>query len=366
MRELPNELILNGMPFTAGRLREHAVWLSRNSRPEWERSLGDFLSQWLNNSDFVTVSTSGSTGIPKRTRVAKKAMLTSATMTGNFFGLKEKQNALLCLNASYIAGMMMVVRALAFRMNLITVPPGGAPLEYLDENQPVDFAAMVPAQVFKSLETENSLRKLESLGALIIGGAPLSRDLENRIAELKGRIYATFGMTETLSHIALRRLNGADRSGNFMLLPGIRITSDARGCLVADVPYIDVNPLVTNDLVEITSADSFQWLGRADHVINCGGVKLIPEQLERRLSELISGRFFIASQPDQRLGEVPVLVLERGQLKPPEAKELLNQLAEGLLRNERLRSVFTCEDFALTATGKIDRLTSMKNAVRVL
>lgn len=363
MKKIPKELIFNGQYYSMEELHSLAISLIAPGRHEWEHLLGQFLLQWLDEKDFVTVKTSGSTGAPKISELSKVAMLTSATMTGGFLGLSKGQTALLCLRAGYIAGMMMVVRAMAYQMNLVAVPPEGSPLDALPDNTTIDFAAMVPAQVFNSLKSAGSKHKLASIGTLIIGGAPVSPELEKVFGNLNGRIYATFGMTETITHIALRRMNGPERSDIYTVLPGINIGTDERGCLVADVPYLAEKKVVTNDLVSIGSPGTFRWLGRADHVINCGGIKLIPEEIEKKIASVIDRRFFIAGMPDHKLGEIPVIVLETSSPLSEQEKDKLTNLIQPLLSKAELpRHILQSDGFAETENGKVKRGESLKNA----
>jgi len=364
MSTIPETLTLNGQNYSGDDLRNHADFLSTSSAKVWEQSLGKFLLQWLDDRDYIEVMTSGSTGAPKLIKLCKKAMLASAALTGEFLGLHEGQTALLCLRVEYIAGMMMVVRAMALRMNLVAVPPDGYPLDYIHANTKIDFAAMVPAQVYNSLKTEESRQKLESFGTLIIGGAPVSPDIEKLVTRLNGKIFATFGMTETITHIALRRLNGKNRSDFYTVLSGITIETDERGCLVTAVPHIEGGKVTTNDLVNIVSSTTFRWLGRADHVINCGGKKLIPEEIERKIAHLISHRFFIAPLPDKKLGEIPVLVMETMPMPEIAMEELLNQLMTILRKEETPRVILQTGKFEETENGKINRKESVRIAMR--
>lgn len=367
MSEIPGTLILNGTSHQGEALVRLARKLNEESPEAWEQAIGSFLLQWTGSTDFLEVFTSGSTGDPTVRTVSKKAMVASAVMTGKYFSLREGSNALLCLSASTIAGMMMVVRAMVHRLNLITVPPKGSPLEYGSKESAIAFAAMVPAQVFNSLQIPETAFKLQSIGTLIIGGAPLDPELEKKLEMLPGNYYATYGMTETLTHIAVRRLNGPARSGAYTVLPGVSIAADERGCLTAEVPFIDGGPIITNDVVRLISAGSFEWLGRADFVINCGGRKLHPEQIEKKAAQIIEGNFFVTALPDQKLGEVPVLVVEVAEV--PEAtavNHIADRLKTFLTREEMPRKILFSRKFAYTASGKINRNESMKTVVKDL
>lgn len=362
MRAIPETLTIYGTHYSKDKLTLLARSLAEVTKTDWEHALGRFLLQWLDEKDFIEVTTSGSTGAPKAIILDKTAMVTSASMTGRFLDLREGQTALLCLSTVYIAGMMMVVRAMVHRLNLLTVPPSGFPLNDISSGTTIDFAAMVPAQVYNAVNAPESEQKLESIGTLIIGGAPLSPELETRIAGLKGRIYATFGMTETITHIALRRLNGPGRSDVYVVLPGITPDTDERGCLVAGVPYIEDGKLVTNDLVTIESPKTFRWLGRADHVINCGGIKLIPEVIEKKIASAIKMRFFVHAIPDVKLGEIPVLLVEsKSHLSEPELEAILSRIKPLVDKAEFPRQIFQTGRFSETENGKINRKESFGN-----
>ncbi|MHC1777072.1 MAG: AMP-binding protein [Lentimicrobium sp.] len=363
MRDIPETFTINGTQYSKNKLTLLARSLAEVTKTGWEQALGNFLLQWLDERDFIEVTTSGSTGAPKTIILDKAAMVTSSSMTGSFLDLRKGQTALLCLSTTYIAGMMMVVRAMVNRLNLLTVPPSGFPLDDITSGTTIDFAAMVPAQVYNALTSGESEQKLESIGTLIIGGAPLSPELENRIASLEGRIYATFGMTETITHIALRRLNGPDRSDLYTVLPGITLDTDERGCLVVGVPYPDGRKLVTNDLVTIESPKTFRWLGRADHVINCGGIKLIPEVIEKKIASAIKMRFFVHAIPDQKLGEIPVLLVEtKTRLSESEQEVILSRIKPMVDKAELPRQIFQTERFSETENGKINRKESFGEA----
>ncbi|HPG32648.1 MAG: AMP-binding protein [Lentimicrobiaceae bacterium] len=362
MFDIPDKLILNGQTYKGKTLLQLAADLQAKEKTEQEKSLGKFISHWVDKQDFVKVKTSGSTGKPKIIKLKKSALLASASMTTGFLRLNSGQTALLCLNTHFIAGIMMVVRAMQMELNLITVAPDGFPLNNLPDNQPVDFAAMVPAQVFNSINHPASRRKLESIGTLIIGGAPISPSLEESIAGLSGKIYATFGMTETISHIALRRINGPERKETYTLLPDITMETDERGCLIACVPYLDESRIVTNDLIRIETPTTFQWLGRADNVINSGGLKLIPEEIEKKITPFLTSRFFIAAQPDTKLGEIPVLIIESATpVSASEKEALLSRIKTVLAKSELPKYIWQSSQFAETSNGKINRSKSVEN-----
>jgi O-succinylbenzoic acid--CoA ligase len=269
----------------------------------FEKHIGEFILDWIDNSSTLLVKTSGSTGAPKIISIKKKQMVQSALATGEFFNLMPKESVLLCLSAEFIAGKMMIVRAMVLGLDLHLFPPTSNPLKNVKRS--FSFGAMVPLQV------ENSLNKLGQIKKLIIGGAPISIALKEKLKAIDNASYETYGMTETLTHIAVKPLNNSVGDQTlFSILPDIDISTDERGCLVINAPKISDEPVITNDLVDLVSKTEFKWLGRFDNIINSGGVKLSPEQLEDKLSSILDQSFFIGSLPDSILGEQIVLVVE--------------------------------------------------------
>jgi O-succinylbenzoic acid--CoA ligase len=264
----------------------------------YEQSIGEFFLDWFDKKDYIEMTTSGTTGLPKLVRLKKQAMIQSALATGDFFDLKPGDKALLCLPTQFIAGKMMLVRSLILGLELDVVSPSLHPLEL--NTTIYDFVAMVPLQV------QNSIAGLSKVSKLIIGGAKLDSALEEKLLPLKTEIYETYGMTETITHIAAKRLGDSV----FSILPNVKISQDDRQCLVINVATISDEPIVTNDLVELLNEQQFKFLGRIDNVINSGGVKLIPEQIEAKLIGKINSRFFVTGLPDTTLGEKLVLVIE--------------------------------------------------------
>jgi o-succinylbenzoate---CoA ligase len=317
------------------------------------QELNDFVKQWKSDLEYFTLQTSGSTGKPKQIRVRRQSMIRSAELTGQVLELKKGDTALLCMPLEFVAGKMMLVRALVLGLNLVVVKPSSAPLTQVSSETIIDFAAMTPMQVQETLKEPETFNKLSQIKKLIIGGAPVSRQLENELQQLPGEVYETYGMTETLTHIALRKINGNKRSEFFSVLPGIKISSDNRGCLIIQAPHLDDPDIITNDLVEIISPTQFRWLGRADNVINSGGIKIFPEQLEKKLQNVIKERFIVTGMPDGKLGEKLVLVIETST--PEKFEALPGLIAEKLESYEKPRETIFLEKFPETSTGKINR-----------
>ena len=273
-------------------------------------SLEEFLAEWNNDSDYVHVQTSGSTGAPKPMLVEKRRMLNSARITCDFLGLREGDTALLCMSLDYIAGKMMVVRALERRLQLITVAPSGHPLADLSPQLSVlSFAAMVPMQVYNALQVPAECERLKQIRHLIIGGGAIDDALAAALKSFPHHVWSTYGMTETLSHIALRKLNGADASDYYTPFPSVKVSLNDESCLVINAPEVCSERLVTNDIAEL-SEGRFRILGRKDNVICSGGIKIQTEQVERQLRSHLPQPFLITKRPDEKFGEVVVLLTE--------------------------------------------------------
>lgn len=289
-------------------------------------TLEDFLSEWNNDSDRVLVHTSGSTGKPKPMMVEKKRMLNSARITCDFLGLNPGDSALLCMSLDYIAGKMVVVRSIERHLHLISVPPSGHPLKDVDEE--ITFAAMVPMQVYNTLQVPEEWERLSRIRHLIIGGGAIDAALEQELQSLPGdiAIWSTYGMTETLSHIALRRINGDEASEWYQPFDSVRISQTEEGCLVIDAPQVCAETLVTNDIVEIepyiynkVKKLRFRIKGRKDNVICSGGIKIQIEEVETLLKPHLEKPFMLAKKKDGKFGEIAVLLSEDEDIKRVEA-----------------------------------------------
>ena len=271
-------------------------------------SLEEFLEEWNNDSPYVEVKTSGSTGEPKRMMVEKKRMLNSAKITCDFLGLKPGDTALLCMSLDYIAGKMMVVRSIERGLKLITVAPSGHPLA--KTNMKFVFAAMVPMQVYNSLQVPEERERLMQIEHLIIGGGAIDEAMERELRSFPNAVWSTYGMTETLSHIALRRISGDDASDWYTPFPSVEISQTEDGCLIINAPQVCAETLVTNDIVEIAPDGRFRILGRKDNVICSGGIKLQAEEIERELKPYVRVPYIISKRKDEKFGEIVVLLTE--------------------------------------------------------
>lgn len=321
--------------------------------------LQDFLREWNSDAPTVLVHTSGSTGRPKPLRVEKSRMEASARMTCRFLGLSEGDSALLCLPLDYIAGKMMVVRALTCGLKLLTVPPTGHPLADIGpllspESPSIGLAAMVPLQVWNTLRVPEERERLRRVRHLLIGGGPVDDAMAEELRDFPNAVWSTYGMTETLSHIALRRLSGPEASQWYTPFDGVTVSLSEEGCLVVDAPAVHDGPLVTNDIAMVEhptapgqSCRRFRILGRKDNVICSGGVKIMMEEVERQLRRHLDVPFMITKAPDARLGEQVVLLTEATDVAAIEA--LCRQVLPQFYMPRRL---LTVAKLPLTETGK--------------
>jgi O-succinylbenzoic acid--CoA ligase len=317
--------------------------------PEFDKdSLRVFLQEWMSDHPEIKVQTSGSTGPPKSIHVAKNAMLASAYRTLRFFGLKPGMTALLCLPTSFIAAKMMVVRALLGQLNLITSPPSAHPLKGLSTD--IDLAAFTPMQILNELNKAG--HHLLHLKNVLIGGGKVDAQMDRMLQSQPFNAYETYGMTETLSHIALRRINGIGRQSAFVPLENVVIHSDHRGCLTLEATGITPGTIVTNDLTDIQSDGSFIIQGRADHIINSGGIKISPESIEDKIRHLITVPFVISAIEHDSLGQQLVLVTEG---EPLQGNTLLNQIKHLLPKYQSPRHLYAMSHFPKTESGKTKR-----------
>jgi O-succinylbenzoic acid--CoA ligase len=331
-----NKFKLNGFSFTKDDLLRVAYSFIKEGE-NYEKPLGIFILDWFDPKPYLEINTSGSTGTPKIIRVDKQAMVNSAIATADFFDLQPGQKVLHCLPTEYVAGKMMFVRAFILGLDMEFVAPSSHPLTGVKGS--FDFCGMVP------LQAKNSIKDLRRIKKLIIGGAKVTKALEQELATIPSQIYETYGMTETITHIAAKRVGASA----FTVLPNVKITTDDRHCLVIDAHKISGEKIVTNDLVELISDTQFVWKGRFDNVINSGGIKLIPEQIEEKLASSISNCFFVYGKADELLGEKLVLYVE-GESMPID-----DTIFDGLDKYEKPKEVVFITEFKRTATGKIIR-----------
>ncbi len=356
--ETHSEFRLNKRHFTNSELKQVAYSFIKEGEP-YEQQIGSFLMDWLKPTSYIEVTTSGSTGTPKKLKLKKEHMINSALATSRFFELPAKTTALLCLPAEYIAGKMMLVRAMVLGWDLDTIPPSSNPLDQLFKVY--DFSAMTPFQL------DNSIARLHLIKKLIIGGGAVSPRLRKMLKDVDSVIYETYGMTETSSHIAAKKLNPKKKrkaERPFRLMPNVTIAQDERGCLVIKAPNILDEEIVTNDVVEIVTYKKFLWKGRYDNVINSGGIKLFPEQIEQKLNAVLDRRFFVTSMPDESLGDKLILFVEDDFSEDTieDLKEKIDNI-KSLSKYEKPKKIYLIEKFEETPNGKIHRENTLKSRV---
>ena len=317
-------------------------------------TLDEFVSDWQSDSPTLLVHTSGSTGKPKPMLVEKRRMEASARITCGFLGLRAGDTALLCMPLDCIAGKMVVVRSLVWGLQLVAVEPSGHPLKGLTESP--TFAAMVPMQVYNSLKVEEERRLLRDIKHLIIGGGAVNSDMAEELRGFPNAVWSTYGMTETLSHIALRRLSGAEASEWYEPFDGVGVTTSADGCLVIDAPAVCAQPLVTNDIAEIApDGRRFRIRGRRDNVVCSGGLKLQIEEMEARLQPHLNVPYMISKRPDDKFGEAVVLLAVTDDME-----SVCEVCRKHMPRYEQPRYFLAVSELPMTPTGKPARAEAMK------
>ena len=322
------------------------------TQQEFLQDLENFLKEWHNNEPTVWVHTSGSTGTPKPMQVEKTRMMASARLTCSFLGLEEGDTALLCMPLGYIAGKMVVVRSLVAHLQLIPIAPCGHPLKGLKEAP--TFAAMIPMQVYNSLQVPEERQILMNIRQLIIGGGAIDQALSDELKNFPNPIWSTYGMTETLSHIALRRLNGPDASEWYIPFNTVSIRLSEEGTLIIHAPEVCADELATNDMAEINAKGHFRILGRKDNIINSGGIKIQIEEVEKELKNKVSSPFLITSAPDEKFGEKIVLLYE-----DEEEGEDIQRICKSTLPPYWIpKQYIKIKKLPLTETGKPDRATA--------
>ncbi len=352
MIDKQDKIKLDGRIYHTNNMDEFGLLYGQNN--SWRNDIELFLRNWFDDTDYISTHTSGSTGEPKEIRLSKKAMRNSAEMTNAFFGLDKSKNALLCMPAAYIAGKMMLVRAIVGGFNLIATEPKANP--FLNLNAEIDFTAITPYQLTNSAETLKTAR----VKNIIVGGGHVSEKHEALASEIPAKMYETYGMTETASHIALRCFNGAGKAECFTVLDGVTIRQDARGCLVVLAPHITDCELVTNDIVQIVASNSFRWLGRADNVINSAGVKIFPEEVEKKLENFIPHRFMIGSLYDEVLENKVVLLIEAAEFDYEFENEMRKHMSACLRKYEIPKEIHYIPRFVCSASDKVLRKETMK------
>lgn len=333
MEAIPKYITINGQRLSANQCQLKCS----EDLPQWEHDVYTFLTEWFDVSETLKVHTSGSTGKPKLINVPKSACVASALNTGYYFQFQSHQKALICLPAKYIAGKMMLVRAIIWQLDATLIEPKIK----LDLPKPTfDFTALTPPQCAANID------ELNRLGNIIIGGAPISPSLEEQIMQRTSNAFATYGMTETVSHIALRPLG----TSAFTALNGVEIGINKQACLWINAPKLHPAKLQTNDMVSMPSGHSFIWKGRADFVINSGGKKLHPEEIERKVSSAVGLPCLVYGVASKKWGEQPALLIEGDNIP-----NLEDWLSTHLPKHEQPIRISYLKAFKYTANGKIQR-----------
>lgn len=314
----------------------------------FDAALARFLEDFLSDAPAVRVFTSGSTGRPKAFAAQKTRMLASARATVSFLRLQEDDENLLAMPLDYIAGKMVVVRSLACGLDLVPTPPAANPFAAL--GRPVDFACVTPMQAAKALGNPATAKMLLACRRVIIGGGAVDDELLAALQSAEGEVYSSYGMTETLSHIALRRLNGPEAEAAYRPLPGVALSISPKGTLVICAPAVADGALVTNDAAALEGDGSFRIIGRLDNVINTGAVKVQIETVEAKLKGIIKKPFAISSRPSRTFGEEVVLVIAGA----PEDVDW-DAMKQALSRFEKPHAVAYVGAIPLRATQKPDR-----------
>jgi len=331
--------------------------LDKAGLPLWEKEILRFIIRFLGPSDDIVQESSGTTGIPKEIHLTRISMIRSALQTTKKFRLGKEHTALLCLPTNYIAGKMMIVRALVTGMDLVWIEPTACPALTIDKT--VDLCAMVPMQVYNLTGQGRSLSCIKNL---LIGGSELSPDLENRLKKIPSGIYETFGMAETCSHIAIRRINGRRATPWFNAMPGVTISTDSRGCLIIEADFLP-DRIITNDVVEIAGNNRFLWKGRIDNLINSGGIKISPEHLEKRIVEILDHEIYVTGIPDNKLGQKLIMVTTH-PCSTDENVAMLDTLRNKLPPHHLPADIMVFTSFPRNRSLKIDRTRLCAEAVK--
>ncbi len=330
-------------------------------KSDFEKKSLEFIRCWLSGQDVFLLKTSGSTGKPKEIKFTKKQLEKSAARTNRHFNLRHGQTILSCLDTKFVAGVMMIVRAIEGKLKLIIVDPLQL-LQKINNESKIEFCAFTPYQ-FESLLDEKP-QTLANIHTILIGGAAINPSLEKQMEQVNSNIFHSYAMTETLTHIAIRGVNGDKRTAIYSAVEGVRFSLDKRACLVIHDQILGIDGLVTNDLVELIDERSFKWIGRIDNVINSGGIKIHVEELENRIGETLQGhgvnqRFCILSIPDEKLTNKIILLIERPERLIDDV-EILDILKRNLLKYHDPKVLIEVSKLVLANTGKIDRIENAR------
>jgi len=351
-----NQILWEGRSYSVRAFRTY-IKSKLGQAKDWKQEIYGFAEEWLDEEkDEFLVPTSGSTGKAKKIMIHRSQMIQSAISTGDYLKLKPGNKALFALPAQFIAGKMMMVRAFVLGLDLYCFPPKVSVL--LEVKHPFEFAALIPLQIQFGLDAQ-LISKIELLGQIIIGGAPLAESYTEQLIGIKSQCYATYGMTETITHIAMKKLNGKNVSPYIECLPGISVEVDEKDCLQIFSDRLPQKITTTNDRVRIMSNVQFEVLGRADFVINSGGLKIQPEEIEEKLRSLLDQSFMIGYKSDSILGQKLVLMIEADE-EQVDLKELQLKMDEVLPKNKIPKEMVFVDTLFKTENYKIDRLKNLE------
>ncbi|HQV74087.1 MAG TPA: AMP-binding protein [Flavobacteriales bacterium] len=326
----------------------------RKQGEDWKEAIHSTLFNIVFGNGSMAAFTSGTTGPPKKLTIPKRDLVNSARLTAETFDLNEGDRVLLCLPCNFIAGKMMFVRAMALGLDLHVIDPRGSVLDNLKVTDRFKFAPMVPLQLYRAIQ-ENKARVEEQFEMVLLGGGPVSEALMEDLQDLSTNVFQSYGSTETVTHVALRKLNGRDRNDSYSAIGKVHFGRDPRGCLVVFTPHLSVKQHITNDLIELHDETHFTWLGRYDNVILSGGKKIFPEQLEAKTAGLLPFPHYFKAFPDPELGQAVMLVLATDRPQDEVMPEVLETLMANLDPHEWPRRVQALERIEMTSGGKVIR-----------
>lgn len=345
-----NTIKINGKIWSKEELQEEickGAWEEEHWQDFWS-----LISQLIDQKEHILVQSSGSTGKPKHIEIAKEKMLASASMTCKYFELNSEKTALLCLSTKHIGGIMMVVRAFFSGMNLLVEKASANPLKKI--NKKIDFVAMVPYQVQACLAED--AKKLAEVGIVLIGGGSVQNQLEESLISQQVHAYSSFGMTESISHFAVREIG---KEEFYECLEGIEIELSKRGTLILNAPKILENKLETNDLIELIGKNKFKWLGRSDFAIESGGLKMHPELIEKALEKHFEERIMISSLPSNRFNNELILIIEGDK------RDIDEEIFKKLKTYEQPKQIFFLKSFQ-ESNSKINRIKTREALIQLL
>ncbi|MDE6258692.1 MAG: AMP-binding protein [Muribaculaceae bacterium] len=305
----------------------------------------EFYNEWVSEPEDVVCHTSGSTGTPHLIHLPKQRMIESAERTCRHFGINSSSHLHSCISADYIGGKMMMVRSRVSGASFSWEIPSNTPLKDF-VGPPIDLVSVVPSQMLFLLDNPEIMARAKNY---LIGGAAIPSSLRKRSLDSGISAYESYGMTETSSHIAIRKVE----EGNewFETLPGISVSldDDSRLCIHIE----NWKSFYTNDIAQLKSSTSFRILGRADNVINTGGKKVYPEEVEKILSEYFTFPFYISYRNDEKWGQRIILIAENPTVSDDEIISLCKLHLESF---KCPKEVVGLSHFSYTPNGKIKRI----------